>query len=213
METWTFWALCNEILHLTETYNFSCLLTPLSASLLPGGSSWPHCPVDLCWHLRGCFLITDRWGWEYQFPIRPPVIPCWLRGVGVPWCCFLHSLHWYHEGGWPHHHQAVVKVLLWHHPSQEGGVCLLTSSWGWSLASLKPKGFPGGAEVKASAYNVGDLGLIPESGRSPGEGNGNPFQYSCLENPMDGGAWWATVHRSQRVRHDWATSLSLSSLW
>ena len=56
-------------------------------------------------------------------------------------------------------------------------------------------GFPGGAEVKASACNAGDLGLIPGSGRSPGEGNGNPLQYSCLENPMDGGAWWATVHR------------------
>ena len=55
-------------------------------------------------------------------------------------------------------------------------------------------GFPGGSEVKASACNEGDPGLIPGSGRSPGEGNGNPLQYSCLENPMDGGAWWATVH-------------------
>ena len=74
------------------------------------------------------------------------------------------------------------------------------------------QGFPGGAEVKASACNVGDLGLIPGLGRSPGEGNGNTLQYSCLENPMDGGAWWATVHGWQRVRHDWATSLSLSLL-
>ena len=48
--------------------------------------------------------------------------------------------------------------------------------------------------LKASACNAGDLSLIPGSGGSPGEGNGNPFQYSCLENPMDGGAWWATVH-------------------
>ena len=48
--------------------------------------------------------------------------------------------------------------------------------------------------VKASGYNAEDLGLIPESGRSLGEGNGNPLQYSCLENPMDRGAWWATVH-------------------
>ena len=47
--------------------------------------------------------------------------------------------------------------------------------------------------VKASAYNAGALGLIPGSGRSPGEGNGNPLQYSCLENSMDGGAWWAIV--------------------
>ena len=49
-------------------------------------------------------------------------------------------------------------------------------------------GFPGGAEVKASASNAGDPGSIPGSGRSPGEGNGNPVQYSCLENPMDGEA-------------------------
>ena len=48
-------------------------------------------------------------------------------------------------------------------------------------------GFPGGAEIKASACNVGDLGSIPGSRRFPGEGNGNPLQYSCLENPMDGG--------------------------
>ena len=52
--------------------------------------------------------------------------------------------------------------------------------------------FPGGSEVKASACNAEDLGSIPGSGRSPGEGNGNPLQYSCLENPMGGGAWWAT---------------------
>ena len=49
--------------------------------------------------------------------------------------------------------------------------------------------FPGGSDGKASAYNVGDLGSIPGSGRSPGEGNGNPLQFSCLENPMDGGTW------------------------
>ena len=50
-------------------------------------------------------------------------------------------------------------------------------------------GFPGGSEVKASACNAGDPGSIPGSGRSPGEGNGNPLQYSCLENPMEEGAW------------------------
>ena len=49
--------------------------------------------------------------------------------------------------------------------------------------------FPGDSDVKASAYNTGDLGSIPGSGRSPGEGNGNPLQYSCLKNPMDRGAW------------------------
>ena len=61
--------------------------------------------------------------------------------------------------------------------------------------------FPSGSDSKASAYNVGDPGSIPGLGRSPGEGKGNPLQYSCLENPMDGGTWYATVHgvaKSQR---------------
>ena len=49
--------------------------------------------------------------------------------------------------------------------------------------------FPGDSDGKAAAYNMEDPGSIPGSGRSPGEGNGNPLQYSCLENPMDGGAW------------------------
>ena len=55
-------------------------------------------------------------------------------------------------------------------------------------------GFPGGSDDKESVCNVGDLGSIPGSGRSPGEGNGSPLQYSSLENPMDRGAWRATVH-------------------
>ena len=62
------------------------------------------------------------------------------------------------------------------------------------------RGFPGGSEGKASAYNAGDPGLIPGSGRSPGEGNGTPLQHSCLENPMDGGAWWAAVHGVAKSR-------------
>ena len=55
------------------------------------------------------------------------------------------------------------------------------------------KGFPSGSDSRESACNAGDLGLIPGSERSPGEGNGNPLQYSCLENSMGRGAWWDTV--------------------
>ena len=66
-------------------------------------------------------------------------------------------------------------------------------------------GFPGGSVVKNLPANAGDEGSIPGLRRSPGEGNGNPFQYSCLENPVDRGAWQATVHRVSRVRHDLAT--------
>ena len=66
-------------------------------------------------------------------------------------------------------------------------------------------GFPGGSVGKETAYSPGDardMGSIPGMGSSPGGGHGNPLQYSCLENPMDRGAWWATDHRLQRVRHD-----------
>ena len=84
------------------------------------------------------------------------------------------------------------------------------------LEFLNTLGFPGGSDSKASAHNAGDLGLIPGLGRSPGEGNGNPLQYSCLENSMDGGAWWATVHgvaKSRTLLSDFTfTWLSWASL-
>ena len=60
--------------------------------------------------------------------------------------------------------------------------------------------FPGGSNGKESACNAGDLDLIHGLGRSPGEGPYNPLQYSCLENPMDRGAWWATVYRVAKSR-------------
>ena len=68
-------------------------------------------------------------------------------------------------------------------------------------------GFPHSSVGRASACNVGDLGSIPGWKISPGEGNGYPLQYSCLENPMERGAWQATAHGITRVRHD----LTLSS--
>ena len=72
-------------------------------------------------------------------------------------------------------------------------------------------GFPGGSEVKASTSNAGDPGSIPGSGRSPGEGNGNPLQCSCLENPMDGGAWWA-IQSTGRKESDTTERLLFLSL-
>ena len=63
-------------------------------------------------------------------------------------------------------------------------------------------GFPGGSDSKESAYNAGDLSSVPGLGRSPGKGNGNPLQYSCLENFKDRGLWQATVHGVTRVRQD-----------
>ena len=76
---------------------------------------------------------------------------------------------------------------------------LQTVFFNWSTVYL---GFPGGSDSKEAACIAGDLGLIPGSGRSPEEGNGNPLQYSRSENFMDRGVWWAKSMGLQRVRHD-----------
>ena len=95
---------------------------------------------------------------------------------------------------------------------------MLQKARGLSMIMLKLRmftlevGFPSGSEGKASACVAGDPASIPGSGRSPGEGNGNPLQYSFLEKPMDGGAWWATVHRvakSQTRLSDYTLTLEI----
>ena len=111
---------------------------------------------------------------------------------------------------------------MWHSQIQSTSICTfpsLLSSLGFSfrrsvqgfiqLLHTSRDSFPGGSEVKASACNVGDPGSIPGLGRSPGEGNGNPLQYSCLENPMDRGAWQATVHG---VSKSWTQLSDFTSL-
>ena len=77
---------------------------------------------------------------------------------------------------------------------------------------MGPLGFPDGSDGKASAYNTADPGSIPGLGRFPGEGNGNPLQYSCLEDPVDWEAWWATVHgvaKSQTQLSDFTFHFSI----
>ena len=98
-------------------------------------------------------------------------------------------------------------------------MALNTTSWKslivvWYIYSCPYFMTSSGSDGKASAYNAGDPSLIPGSGRSSGEGNGNPLQYSCLENPMDGGAWQATVHRIAKSHRQlsYFTSLSLYSM-
>ena len=76
---------------------------------------------------------------------------------------------------------------------QQNETVAVENGRGW-LCSLLLRDFPGGSDGKASVYNAGDPGLIPGLERSPGEGNGNLLQDYCLENPMDRGAWQATVH-------------------
>ena len=71
-------------------------------------------------------------------------------------------------------------------------------------------GFPGDSDSKESACNAGDLGLIPESRRYPGEGNGYPLQYSCLKNSMNRGAYWTTVHEGAKTPQTRLSKLTLS---
>ena len=85
--------------------------------------------------------------------------------------------------------QVFLCLKLWKTITQRGLRIFLTSSW-----INQEQGFPGGSNGKESACNVGDPGSIPRSERSPGEGNGNPLQCSCLGNPMDRGVWQAIVH-------------------
>ena len=96
---------------------------------------------------------------------------------------------------------SMAVLIFCRCPFWSGPILVVQYFW---LPLLKMGGFPGGSVGKESARNVGDPDSIPGSGRSPEEGNGNPLQYSCLENSMDGGAWRATVYRVSRV-YDLAT--------
>ena len=95
------------------------------------------------------------------------------------------KLYWWFAGG--HSHCLYTSSTLF--SDDEGAVPFVPL-----FNVFIKEGFPGGLEVKSSAHNAGDLGSIPGLGRFPGEGNGNPVQYSCLENPMGGRTWRATVY-------------------
>ena len=90
---------------------------------------------------------------------------------------------------WKSHHVKIYNVLIIIY------TILLTFQFlSYINIFLNQEGFPGDSDGKESAYSAGDSGSNPGSGKSPGEGNGNPLQSSCLENSMDREAWWATVH-------------------
>ena len=127
--------------------------------------------------------LTPALFWDPPFPL---CFFCWVLLSMILAVGYLHVCY------------VMLKIPSLPILELQGGNVLLR----FYTACLGPliRGFPGGSEVKASACNAGDLGSIPGSGRSPGEGNGNPLQYSCLENPMDRGAWWATVHRVAKSR-------------
>ena len=91
----------------------------------------------------------------------------------------------------------VFTNKVYQHPQDQHSLCEHSLQRARIFPGYSILGFPGDSEGKASACNAGDPGSIPGSGRSPGEGDGNPLQYSRLENSMDGETWWATVHSLQ----------------
>ena len=130
------------------------------------------------------WVLCIRWPkyWSFSFIISPSNEYSGLIPFRMDWLDLLAV-------------QGTLKSLLQHHSSK--------ASILWCSAFFM--GVPHSSVGKESACSAGDLGLIPVSGRSPGEGNGNPLQYSCLENPMDRGAWQAIVHGVTRVGHDLVT--------
>ena len=112
-------------------------------------------------------------------PERPPA------GASLA-SSLLSALHPRHGSG-AHCFSSMVSSVT--SVSAQGSICYSPTQAGKLFLGPALTGFPGGSDGKASACNVGDPGSNPGSGRSPGEGNGNPCQYSCLENPMDRGAW------------------------
>ena len=133
-------------------------------------------------HLRDCQTSFLKWPQHFTLP------PVFRIPIPTP----------------PH---VIICLFDYSHPTR----CEVTSHHGFDFISLMANNiehlviwlliictssldFPCGLNSKESICNARDLGSIPESGRSPGEGNGNPLQYSCLGNPMDRGAWWAIIH-------------------
>ena len=124
-----------------------------------------QCELESCISLAGIIKVA------YGFTVSCSCFDC----IGLEAGCEVFSLPWY---------AVVIRTLRF----LSG--CLLFMEY-WVIRVL---GFPDGSDGKVSACNAGDMGSIPGSGRSPGEGNGNPLQYFCLGNSMDGGAWVGSVH-------------------
>ena len=159
--------------------------------------------VGATWIIDICYLL---WDWRRDWQSAPVFLPGesqrslagyspgGLLRVGQDWMTnthFLwHKVYYWHQGGGLRQHQGqkLPPGRIW-----RGWGRSLTCLWLLFRGSFQ-KRFPGGSVGKESAFRARYLGLIPGSRRSPGEGNYNPRQYSCLENSMNRGTWWATIH-------------------
>ena len=142
--------------------------------------------LSLCTHLSWFF------SWPDLSRISPPSLIAYSTTLHSMWAwrnCLGALLL---AQGWARDFSEAMRIPVSPESVISSGVCTWLKR-GRSETFLEVcRGLPSGNKV--SAYNAGDLRSIPGSGRSPGEGYGSPLQYSWLENPMDGGAWWATVH-------------------
>ena len=135
-----------------------------------------HWAISENLQLEDFFFFLDNWSW-IDFLITHNTVPLWAQKQVHNDLPTIHKL------------QAVTPRQYFR--DEETWL----TRWNCQLmVELRRGGFPSSSDGKASACNAGDLGSIPGSGRSPGEGNGDPLQYSCLENPMDRGALWAAGH-------------------
>ena len=168
-------------------------------------------------HYKGdqSWVFIGRTDAEAETPILwPPHVKSWLIGkdsdAGRDWGQEEKEMTEDEMAGW-HHRLDVSLGKLWELVMDREAWRAVIHGVTKSRTRLSnwTESYPGGSDGKKSACNAGDLGLIPGSGRSPGEGNGNPLQYSCLENSMDRGFWQAAVQGSQRIEHKWTTKLKL----
>ena len=147
-------------------------------------------------------VYTETGGWHGHSWLNylDSQTKCVLLYISCVWgiCLFIDKLHLWYLTQYFKYYMLILYLNL----EKE-----LDSLFSFNIWMVPLLGFPGGLDGKAFAYNVGDPGLIPGSGRSSGEGNGNPLQYSCLENPMDRGTWWATVHGVSKNR-TWLSDLT-----
>ena len=143
-------------------------------------------------------VYTETGGWHGHSWLNylDSQTKCVLLYISCVWgiCLFIDKLHLWYLTQYFKHYMLILYLNL------EKESDSLFRDWTVLIYEWYPLGFPGGSDGKASAYNAGDPGSIPGLGRSSGEGNGNPLQYSCLENPMDRGPWWAIVHGVTKSR-------------